>query len=91
MVKTLAELTNTDEPAIDLIREWVLSAENQCEILLPSSEQEDVARLGGEQCIRFFPFLWTSEGSVEKSHRGVVPVSEAFDLKVDLLKQLQQD
>jgi hypothetical protein len=41
-MKTLEELTGTDQPAIDLIREWVSSAENQCDILPPSSEQDAV-------------------------------------------------
>ncbi len=216
MVKTLAELTDTDEPAIDLIREWIGDAENQCLILPPSPEREsvllevqvtthstmgavayetggilidfgwlrflgsghpklkrtlsgwnrdrsngfyliaddavggffamnsgafdgeqgdiwywppdslewetlelgysgflqwsltekladfyadlrwptwneDVAQLAGDQCINFFPFLWTSEGSVEGSDRRAIPVSESFDLKLDLFKQLQQD
>jgi len=210
-VKTLEELTETDEPAIDLIHEWVSSAENQCEILPPSSEREavllevqvttrstmgavayetggvlvdhgwlrflgsghpklprtlpgwnqdraagfylmaddavggffamnggafdgdrgdiwywapdsldweplelgytdfvqwslttkladfyadlrwptwkeDVAELAGDQCINFFPFLWTSEGSVEGSDRQAISIRESFGLKVDLLK-----
>ena len=41
-MKTLEELTGTDEPAIDLIRAWVSSAENQCDILPPSSERDAV-------------------------------------------------
>jgi hypothetical protein len=215
-MKTLEELTGTDQPAIGLIREWVSSAENQCEILPPSSEREavllevqvttrstmgavayetggvlvdhgwlrflgsghpklprtlpgwnqdraasfyliaddavggffamnggafdgdrgdiwywapdsldweplalgytdfvqwsltaklaefyadlrwptwkeDVAELAGEQCINFFPFLWISEGSIEGSDRRAIPVTESFGLKVDLLKQLQQE
>ncbi len=213
-MKSLKELTETDEPAIDLIHEWVSTAENQCEILPPSSEREaillevqvtthstmgaiayetggmlvdngwlrflgsghpkltrtlpgwnrgrangiyliaddamggffamnggafdgdrgdiwywapdsleweslelgytdflqwslteriaefyaelrwstwkgDVSQLAGDQCINFLPFLWTSEGSVEGSDRRATPVLEAFDLKVDLLKQLE--
>lgn len=216
MVKTLAELTHTDEPAIDLIREWIGDAENQCLILPPSPERESVllevqvtthstmgavayetggilidhgwlrflgsghpkltrtlsswnrdrsngfyliaddavggffavnggafgddrghvyywspdsleweglklgytdffhwtltnkladfyadlrwptwkeqaAELFGDRCINFYPFLWTSEGSVEESDRRAIPVMEAFDLKVDLLRQSQQD
>jgi hypothetical protein len=42
MVNTLAQLTGASDPAIDLIREWVSSAENQCKILPPSSERESV-------------------------------------------------
>src|SRR5262245_52820171 len=44
----------------------------------------DVQGLSGDRCFAFYPFLWTKEGSVEGSHRETVPVSEAFDLKVDL-------
>lgn len=36
-VKTLNDQTNTDDLAIKLIREWVASAENHCEILPPLS------------------------------------------------------
>jgi hypothetical protein len=213
VVKTLAELTDTTEPAIDLIREWATSAENDCVILSPSSERqavllevqvsthstmgavayetggvlidhgwirflgsghpkltrtlpswnqdrakgfyliaddavggffamnggafgedrgnvyywspddlewepleigyselfqwsltskladfyadlrwpswkEDVAELSGDRCFSFYPFLWTNEGSVEGSYREAVPMTESFDLKVDLLRQL---
>lgn len=41
-MKTFEELTETDGPAIDLIYEWVSPAENQCEILPPSSEREAI-------------------------------------------------
>lgn len=214
-MKTLAELTATDEPAIDLIREWAASSEDSCEILAPSPEREavllevqvttrstlgavayetggiladhgwirflgsghskltrtipgwnenranglylvaddavggffamnggafegnrgdiwywspdnldweelkigytdlmyrsltggmvefygdlrwsnwepEVANLHGDRCFSFYPFLWTKEGKVETSHRGTVPVSEAYNLKVDTLHQLRQ-
>ena len=49
---------------------------------------EDVAELPGDQCFSFYPFLWTNEGSVEGSDRRPVPVAEAFDLKVDIVRQL---
>jgi len=48
----------------------------------------DVAELPGDCCFNFFPFLWTKEGSVEGSDRRPVPIHEAFDLKVDLLRQI---
>lgn len=41
-MKTLQQLTEVADPAIDLIREWVKAAENHCEILPPSSEREEV-------------------------------------------------
>lgn len=50
--------------------------------------KEDTAELPGDRCFSFYPFLWTNEGSVEGSHRGTVPVHEAFYLKCDLLRQL---
>lgn len=53
--------------------------------------KEVVAQLVGDRCFSFYPFLWTTEGSVEGSDRRAIPVTEAFDLKVDLVKQLQQD
>jgi hypothetical protein len=215
VVKTLAELIDTDEPAIDLIRKWVESAVNECVILPPSSEREsvllevqvtthstlgaiayetggividhgwlrflgsghpslkrtlpswnegrsngiyliaddvvggyfamnggafgedrgniyywppdrleweplklgytdffqwaltngladfysnlrwptwkdEVAALTGDQCFNFYPFLWTSEGSVDRSNHRAVPTAESFDLKVDILRQICQ-
>jgi hypothetical protein len=52
--------------------------------------REDVAELSGDRCYNFYPFLWTSEGSIEGSHRAAVPSPEAFDLKCDILRQLQE-
>ncbi len=54
------------------------------------SWREDVTELSGDSCFSFYPFLWTKEGSVKASHRAQVPVREAFDLKVDLLRQLSE-
>jgi len=52
------------------------------------SWRADIADLSGEYCFSFFPFLWTKEGSLSRSHRAQVPVREAFDLKVELLRQM---
>jgi hypothetical protein len=52
--------------------------------------KEDVRNLSGDQCFNFFPFLWTQEGSIERSDRRPVPSSEVFDLKVAIVRQLQQ-
>lgn len=52
---------------------------------------KDVAELPGDRCFNFFPFLWTKEGSVTGSDRRQVSVSEAFDLKVDIVRQLSQE
>lgn len=54
------------------------------------SWQADIAKLSGDQSMAFYPFLWTEEGSAESSHRGAVPVTEAFDLKCDIVRQLGQ-
>ena len=75
----------------DLFR-WALTdrlAEFCADLRWPTWK-EDVADLPGDRCYNFYPFLWTSEGSVEGSHRGTVPVHEAFDLKCDILRQLQK-
>ena len=47
----------------------------------------DIQDLHGDQCFGFYPFLWTKEGSVTGSLRRAVPVAEAFDLKVDIIRQ----
>ena len=49
----------------------------------------DVASLAGDRCWNFYPFLWTTEGSLEKSMRRDVPVTEAFDFKLDVVRQLK--
>lgn len=48
----------------------------------------DVANLGADQCFSFYPFLFTKEGSVNGSHRGIVPVLEAFNVKMEFRRQL---
>jgi hypothetical protein len=49
---------------------------------------EEVTELPGDRCFSFYPFLWTKEGSVEASDRRTVPLTEAFDMKVDMVRQL---
>lgn len=48
----------------------------------------DIAELPADRCWAFYPFLWTVEGSIEKSVRRDVPVAEAFDFKADMVRQL---
>ncbi|MFV1966724.1 MAG: DUF2625 family protein [Pirellulaceae bacterium] len=55
-----------------------------------STWKQDIRELTGESCFSFCPFLWTQEGSLRKSRRQAIPVEEAFDLKVAILKRLQQ-
>lgn len=52
------------------------------------SWRADIAELSGDRCFSFEPPLWTKEGSLAASHCEHVPVREAFDLKVDLARQL---
>jgi hypothetical protein len=51
--------------------------------------QADAAQLAPDHCFAFYPFLWTREGSLASSARRPVPIAEAFDLKIDLLRQLR--
>jgi len=71
---------------------WALSdrLEQFYETLRWPSWRTDTAQLSGDRCFSFYPFLWTKEGSVTTSHREPTPVQEAYDLKVDLLKQLNE-
>lgn len=48
----------------------------------------DTEALSGDQCLNFYPFLWTSEGSLEASSRRPISVHEQWDLNVDLRRQL---
>ncbi len=50
--------------------------------------RDEVKTLPSDRCFAFYPFLWTSEGSLEKSHRSTVPVSEMWESKVDLVRQM---
>ena len=56
-----------------------------------STWREDIQNLSTDRCYFFFPFLWTKEGSLEGSQRSTVPMSEAWDLKVDIVRQLMGD
>lgn len=53
--------------------------------------QDDVKSLSGDQCFSFFPFLWTEEGSVSTSSRATVSLSEAYELKMEIRRQLLAD
>jgi len=52
------------------------------------SWKDDVAALQSDQCFGFFPFLWTEQGSVQASNRRPLPASEAFELHMDVMRQL---
>ena len=51
--------------------------------------RDEIKTLSTDRCFAFYPFLWTEEGSVESSSRSTVPVSEAWDAKVDIVSQLE--
>jgi hypothetical protein len=50
--------------------------------------RDDLAGLSADECINFDPFLWTTQGSVAGSDRRPIPAAEAYDLKVDIVRQL---
>ena len=50
--------------------------------------QADCAALGTDRCFNFYPFLWTGEGSVQDSTRGIVSVAERWRFVNDLAQQL---
>ncbi len=52
--------------------------------------KEDSSILSGDQCFGFYPFLWTTEGAIARSDRRPIPSAEAFDLKLDIVRQLKQ-
>lgn len=51
----------------------------------------DFTSIEADNCLSFYPFLWTEEGSIEKSTIGIVPVDEAFNFKIDTLAQLSSE
>ena len=42
--------------------------------------QEDLKNLDPEKCYSFYPFLWTDQGSIEKSQRKEISVIECWNL-----------
>ncbi|MCQ2995401.1 DUF2625 domain-containing protein [Pseudomonas syringae] len=51
--------------------------------------QEDLEKMSADQCMTFYPFLWTQEGSLETSSRRIVDVAEHYELNIDLARQLE--
>lgn len=52
-----------------------------------STWREDVKDLSTDRGYFFFPFLWTKEGSLEGSNRSTVPMSELWDVKIDMVRK----
>jgi Protein of unknown function DUF2625 len=64
---------------------WCLSAdlEKFYSSLRWKNWRADVAAASADQCMSFYPPLWSKEGSAEGSHRRLVPAQEAFDVRQD--------
>jgi hypothetical protein len=50
--------------------------------------ESDVARLHGDRCFSFYPFLFTREGRGGSGRRAEAPVAEMWGLQMDLRRQL---
>ena len=70
---------------------WALSsrlADFYAALRWPSWEA-DMARIGGDQCYTFYPFLWTSQGSVEASTRKAIDVAEQYAFNADAVNKMR--
>lgn len=50
---------------------------------------KEVNNMPYDATYNFVPFLWTKEGSITDSDRRPVPAIEAFNMKLDIIEQLQ--
>lgn len=50
--------------------------------------QQEVAKLGYDEGVAFYPFLWAEAESLESRMRKVVPINEMIGLEFDYLKQI---
>jgi hypothetical protein len=49
----------------------------------------ELTALDGNDDFNFYPFLWTKEGkNIEKCSRKKVPISEQYQLNINMRKQL---
>ncbi|WP_299972906.1 DUF2625 family protein [uncultured Pseudoteredinibacter sp.] len=53
--------------------------------------ESDIQNITTNQCFSFCPPLWTKQGGCNSSHRGVVPIKEALEMKYDFLYQMQEN
>jgi hypothetical protein len=53
-----------------------------------SGWEAEARRIGGDQCFTFYPFLWTSQGTVEASSRKAILVSEQYAFNTDAVNQM---
>lgn len=77
------EMGHTDFVAAFLTK-WT---ESFYESLRWSTWRADMQDLDTNQAFNFYPFLWTREGDVEHSNRAKVPISELWQMKVDVVRQ----
>lgn len=52
-----------------------------------ASWEAEIGSVGADECFSYYPFLWTAEGSIEASGRAVVPISEAYDLRSEVIRR----
>ena len=50
--------------------------------------QQEYRKIGTGECLNFYPFLWTEEGSVKGSTKKLIPIEEAFFFKTELSSKL---
>ncbi|MHB8065670.1 MAG: DUF2625 domain-containing protein [Ruminiclostridium sp.] len=47
--------------------------------------EKEVISIGGDQCMLFYPFLWTEEDSIENRSKSIVPIEEIWNLSIENL------
>lgn len=55
-----------------------------------SGWEADMKHIGADQCLNFYPFLWTKEGSVQASTRKAVSVAEQYALNLELAAKMSR-
>jgi hypothetical protein len=50
--------------------------------------KEEVKKMGGDQVMNFYPFLWMQFDDIEKLNRKAVPIEEMWILQQDVRKKL---
>ena len=51
--------------------------------------EADIACLNADQCLSFYPFLWSEHGSVQDRTRGIAGMGERLQFNHDLAQQLR--
>jgi len=68
---------------------WLITGdlENFYEGLRWVDWRKDINSLSTDQCVSFYPPLWTKEGDCNNSYRGKVPISEVLNSKYEFKNQ----